>query len=202
MTTEAAGVIATLAADLAPKARRILELQCGDGSLAARLLKLIPGATWKGYESDPDLAERAAARLEFMGSGVSLVQEDFRSASLGNGFDLAVSASGLLGLSPEEKERILVHVHHALLPGGALLFADAVRPPSAGIAAAYRLLEREELRAQGLSREAVEREIKEEVERKGLWSVEEELYRLRKAAFREVDLAWKCWDRAVFAGLK
>src|SRR5437867_10216454 len=104
MTTEAEGVIATLASDLAPRARRLLELGCGDGSLAVSLLKLLPGAIWKGYESDPELAERAAARLEFMGAGMSIVQEDFRHASFDNNFDLAVCASGFVGLGPEEKE--------------------------------------------------------------------------------------------------
>lgn len=196
-------IIGSLAVDLAPKASRLLELGCGDGDLAVELLKLLPGATWKGFEANPDFAETAASRLEFMGAGVSIVQEDFRGAGLGTGHDLAVSASGIFGLTADEKDRIFTRVHRALATGGAFLFGDAVRPPSAGIAAAYKLLDREELQSRGLPRDAIERAMREEAPGiGGLWSVEEELYRLRKAAFREVDLAWKCWDRAVFAGLK
>jgi tRNA (cmo5U34)-methyltransferase len=202
MAAEAATFIAELAAELTPRAQRLLELGCRDGDLALRLLKVFPGGVWKGYERDAELAEQAAARLELMGSGMSIVQEDFRQASLGTGFDLAVSAWGLLGLAPEERERVLHKVHGALASGGAFIFSDAVRPPSAGIAAAYRARERKDLASEGLARDVIERQMEADSRLAGLCSVEEEMYRLRKAAFREVDLAWRCWDRAVFAALK
>jgi SAM-dependent methyltransferase len=133
----------------------VLDLGCGPGSLATRLLDRIPAATVVAIDADPVLLAlgRAAAPDR---PGLRFTDLDLRSAGwaaalgLDRPADAAVSTTALHWLTPPELTAMYAELATVLRPGGVLLNGDhldedqAVAPTLARLGRA--LIEREEQR--------------------------------------------------------
>ncbi|GAA4530346.1 MULTISPECIES: class I SAM-dependent methyltransferase [Nonomuraea] len=104
----------------------VVDLGCGPGSLAARLVERLPGARVVGVDADPLLLGLGRAAYPHL----TLVSADLRkpgwTAALGldGPADAAVSTTALHWIDPEELKAMYADVASILRPGGLLLNGD------------------------------------------------------------------------------
>jgi SAM-dependent methyltransferase len=107
----------------------VLDLGCGPGSLAVRLLDRIPGATVVGIDADPILLALARAawagrpRLRFAELDLR-VRGWARALELDRPADAAVSTTALHWLTPEALAAMYAELATVLRPGGLMLDGD------------------------------------------------------------------------------
>ncbi len=116
-------------------ASSVLEVGCGSGILAERLIagSLDSGAKYVGLDIARSMLERTRSRLD-LGTGVqaSLIQADAtQSLPIADGtVDRLISAYVLDLMSDLQAARILAEAHRVLIPGGVLCLASLTRGPS------------------------------------------------------------------------
>lgn len=226
------GVMLDLAVEVLGRApQRVLDLGCGTGDLARRVLDRFPTAEVVGVDADPLLLAIANGAVGDAGGRARWVQADLRDKQWAEplevmgGFDLAVSSTALHWL-PTACLVSLYHTLFALLePGGVFSNADVIPPLKAGrlATAADSLRSREAQRTQATTSgeryaewwEAVEREpemaalwreraqvFEDHPEELELPSAEEHLQSLRHAGFLEAAVMWRFFDYAVLGAVK
>ncbi|MEZ5779616.1 MAG: class I SAM-dependent methyltransferase [Paracoccaceae bacterium] len=108
-------------------ARSVLEIGCGTGRLAARLLSdhLPASARYVGVDISETMVGLAAGRLERWGdrAEVRVSVGDFDFSAYGAAFDRVVGTYVFDLLSPEDIARALSGAHAATRPGGFLCVA-------------------------------------------------------------------------------
>ena len=124
----------------------ILDLGCGPGSLAVRLLARLPGATVVGVDADPvTLALGRAAHADL--PGLRFVSIDLRAAGwvarlglpAGCPVDAVVSTTALHWLSAAELSDLYATLAGVLRPGGVFLDGDHFRQDQASSPVLARL---------------------------------------------------------------
>jgi SAM-dependent methyltransferase len=107
----------------------VLDLGCGPGSLAVRLLDRMPGATVIGIDADPLLL--TLGRVAWRGrAGLQFAEVDLRTAGwaaslgLGRPADAAVSTTALHWLPQPALAAMYAELVGVLRPGGLLLNGD------------------------------------------------------------------------------
>jgi SAM-dependent methyltransferase len=132
----------------------VIDLGCGPGSLAVRLLDRIPGATVVAVDADPVLLE--LGRAAWAGrAGLRFADLDLRDPGwagrlgLDRPADAAVSTTALHWLLPPDLAAVYAEVASVLRPGGLLLDGDHLAEDEnspALIRLGKALIEREERR--------------------------------------------------------
>lgn len=110
----------------------VVDLGCGPGSLSARVLDRIPGATVVAVDADPVML--ALARAAHAGRDrLRFAAADLRSPGwsgplgLDRPADAVVSTTALHWLGPDELAALYTELAHVLGPGGLLLNGDHLR---------------------------------------------------------------------------
>jgi len=111
----------------------ILELCCGEGLLAERLLERYQQATVWGYDGAPEMLGRAQERLKrfgsrFMGKRFNLADPGWRKPV--EKVQAVVTSLALHHLDGQRKQHLFEDVHTMLAPGGAFMIADIIAPAS------------------------------------------------------------------------
>lgn len=114
---------------LGPGVRRILEVGCGTGALAARMARACPGATLFALDKSPTmLAVARSLRAEEGVNGIEFLEWDVTDeASFPAGsepFDLIVSSVMLPYLSDEQTDGLVARLAARLAPGGVMAFVE------------------------------------------------------------------------------
>ena len=114
----------------------VLDLGCGPGSLAVRLLERIPGAAVVAIDDDPLLL--ALGRAAYGGRrGLSFADQDLRAPgwagalALGRAADAAVSTTALHWLRAGALRAMYAELAAVLRPGGLLLDGDHLKEDEA-----------------------------------------------------------------------
>lgn len=134
----------------------VLDLGCGPGSLAVRLLDQLPEATVIAVDADPLLLALGRSASSMTLADLRFADHDLRvpgwSAALGLGrpADAAVSTTALHWLAPEALAAMYAEVATVLRPGGLLLNGDHLAEDETAAPTLARLgkalIEREERR--------------------------------------------------------
>jgi trans-aconitate methyltransferase len=109
---------------------RILDLCCGPGAAAARLLQRFPNARIVGVDYDPWLLA-LGRRTAPSASRITWVEADLRDPAWVRklpmpAFDAVVVTTAMQWFSSEEIARIYCDIHACLVPRGAFLTADVI----------------------------------------------------------------------------
>ncbi len=135
-------VYAALAEAAAPQpGKEVLEIGCGTGAVTAQLVAR--GTNVTALDQNPEMLERARARLARTGEGqVTWIE---RTASEIDrlpeaGFDAVVASLCLSEMSWQERTFVLREAFRRLRPGGLLAVADEVRPRGTARRLLYTLL--------------------------------------------------------------
>jgi tRNA (cmo5U34)-methyltransferase len=110
---------------------RVVELCCGEGRLAASILRCFPNVQVLALDGSAEMRGRAEQRLAQFGAraqvgGLDLAATDWWSAM--NGVAGVVSSLAIHHLAHSQKQRLFDAVAQRLSPRGALLIADLVEP--------------------------------------------------------------------------
>lgn len=111
----------------------ILELCCGEGLLAERLLEKLPYLTVHGLDGSVEMLQRARERLarfgdRFQSDIFDLASTDWRKPEFK--INAAVSSMAIHHLTGPQKQELFVDVHRMLMPDGVFIIADIVESPS------------------------------------------------------------------------
>lgn len=112
----------------------ILELSCGEGLLAERLLKAFPTSRLIALDVSPVMLEHAAARLAPFGDRQEVRQFEIADFAWRSEWQAVcgavVSSLAVHHLDDPGKQRLYADVLPMLRPGGALVIADVIQPAS------------------------------------------------------------------------
>ncbi len=207
-------IVELLATD--PPPARVLELGCGEGRLAARVLSRFPRAHLTALDGSPLMRERAAARLaddtaRVRLSPFALENTDWRRPEAA--FDAVISSLTLHHLFPDDQWRLYRDLHRMLAPGGVLVIADLIAPEGAralGVAAAgWDAAVRRQVEALDGVEDAYRAFVQGEynifrypdpMDRPA--PLRDHLNQLAAAGFVEVDVCWLRAGHAIFGGRK
>ncbi len=110
----------------------VLELCCGDGTLAGVILEAHPQSHVHGFDGSPVMLEAAGERLRDYGNRFDsrlfdLVASDWRH-DLPWPLHAVVSSLAIHHLDGEQKATLYADVYRLLRPGGVFIIADLVQP--------------------------------------------------------------------------
>lgn len=212
----------------APK--RVLDLACGTGDVARRVLERFPSAQVVGLDADPLLLAIAEGALGEAGGRALWVRADLRDPSWPAAlseqtFDLVVSSTALHWLPTQALIATYRALYDLVAPAGVVLNADVIPPQVSGklATAADQLRTAAAREAQAASRgerwaewwDAAKREpalagllrereqlFEDHPDDCALPSVDLHLDALRDAGFAEAALMWRFFDYGVVAAVK
>ncbi|HKD74166.1 MAG TPA: class I SAM-dependent methyltransferase, partial [Ktedonobacterales bacterium] len=122
--------------------RHILDVGCGHGVIAARVLDGIPDATLVGVDGSLPMLAMARERLAPFGARASLMQADFEvmtPADLAGGpFGIAFASQSIHNCSDEGKQNTLASCRAVMAQGGLFLLYDRIKLATPALFPVYR----------------------------------------------------------------
>lgn len=122
-------LVAEASAATNPSSTRALDVGCGAGNYALKLLEALPDLQVDLIDLSQPMLERAIQRVEETARHpVSAQQGDIRTLTLESGrYDIVVAAATLHHLrSDDEWRHVFAKLHRSLVPGGMLWIADLI----------------------------------------------------------------------------
>jgi tRNA (cmo5U34)-methyltransferase len=122
-------LVAEAAAAATPRARSLLDVGCGAGNYALKVLSYLPNLDVTLVDLSQPMLQRATERVKQATPGqITARQGDIRQLALGNEqFDIIVAAAVLHHLrTDEEWQQVFAAFHRALRRGGSLWIFDLV----------------------------------------------------------------------------
>jgi tRNA (cmo5U34)-methyltransferase len=192
-----------------PDPRLIMDLGCGDGLLARRLLAVYPHAHALLLDiSEPMLARARAAMAGFEGR-FELIQADMMNSIgthiAGGSPDLVVSGYAIHHLPHERKRSLYAEIHTLLASDGLFVNIEHVASPTPGAEALWNALMIDHLTAHtGKPRPQVETEYLTRPDKADniLAPMDVQVTWLREIGFDHADCYFKWLELAVLAGVK
>jgi len=191
-----------------PAPHRVLDLGCGAGIVAARVLDRIAGSAVAGVDNSPPMLAMAREHLAPYSGRFELARADFETLTLeglpSGPFAAAIAIQAIHNSSDEGKRRTLASVRAALAPGGLFVLCDRIRITSAAVFPSYLALwDRLDARyaaqgwqvGEGRTFVEHERSVTERGDKPG--SLEQNLLWLREAGFVEAAAVHVVGVRAV-----
>lgn len=129
-------LISEAAAVTTPGARHILDIGCGAGNNALKLLQRLPNRDVTLIDLSLPMLHRAEQRVGAATNGkVTTLQADIRELDLGHDtFDIIVAAAVFHHLrGDDEWEAVFLKLHRCLRPGGSLWISDLVEHSSPAV---------------------------------------------------------------------
>jgi len=197
-------LVADAARRATPHARALLDIGCGAGNYALKLLQALPDMSVTLVDLSRPMLDRAASRVSAATHArVEARQGDIREIDFGREtFDVITAAATLHHLrTDDEWEQVFSACHQALRPGGSFWIADLVAHDSEAIQALMWSRYGDYLT--GLGGQAYRDRVFAYVEREDSpRSVTYQLDLLRRAGFDDVDVLHKQACFAAFGGVK
>jgi len=202
-------LIALLASHLADRTTptRVLDVGCGHGVIAERILREIAGTAVVGVDGSPPMLDLARERLAPYGDRAHLVQASFETmtpADLPGGpFDAAIAVQSIHNTDDEGKQRALASVRAVMAPGGLFLLQDRIRLATPALFGVYRTVwdavgaSYNNQQNEGATFEEHDRLRAERGDKPG--SLEQNLLWLREAGFAQVAAVQVVGIRALIA---
>ena len=197
-------LIAEAAAATSPLARELLDVGCGAGNYALKLLERLPGLSVTLVDLSGPMLVRAKMRVQAATDGaVRTVQADIRSLELpAASVDLITAAAVLHHLRGEEEWHAVFHkFHDGLRPGGSLWVSDLVAHDLPGVQAMMQRRYGEYLLS--LKGAAYRDQVFEYIEREDSpRSLGFQIEALRRAGFKTIEVLHKNSCMAAFGAVK
>ena len=197
-------LIVEAAAALAPQATRALDVGCGAGNYALKLLQALPQLDIDLVDLSRPMLERATQRLGAVSKGeVCALEGDIRTLPLeAERYDIIVAAATLHHLrGDDEWEHVFGKLYAALKPGGCFWISDLVEHAQAQVSALMWRRYADYLTELGGA--AYRDHVLSYIEREDTpRPLPYQLELLRSVGFRELDVLHKSSTFAAFGGVK
>ena len=197
-------LVAQTAATLHPQATSLLDLGCGAGNYALKLLDVIPDASVTLVDLSSAMLTRARERVQPQTAGhVEILQGDLREVDLGvERFDVVTAGATLHHLRTDpEWELVFGRVFRSLKPGGSFWIIDIIEQSTPELQAMMWRRWGEYLT--GMQDEAYRDKVFAYVDAEDTpHSLLFQLDLLRKVGFRHLEILHKTACFAAFGGIK
>lgn len=191
----------------------VADLGCGDGTIAQAILMRYPNAHVTAIDFSEPMLEKAKQRLQSFGEQVQYIQADLYYSDWHTGlsqFDAIMSGYCIHHLPNERKRSLYTEIYHLLTPGGIFLNIEHVASASPWLEHLFNevlvdsLFQWHRSQEDTLSREEVAEQFvyRKDKEANLLTPVETQCTWLREAGFHHVDCYFKCFELAVFGGIR
>ena len=184
--------------DTVGKRGKLVDLGIGTGALTERMIKAIPKAQIIGIDADAKMLEEAARRLS--SDQIELRLQDFllELPVAQNAFVAALALHHVPNF--RLKQTLYQKIHDGLLPGGLFLNADAMFDERDSDRKRKRWATH--LVSTGFTEAEAFHHLESWRKEDHYFGLETELELLRKAGFRDCDVAWRYGPMAVIVGKK
>jgi tRNA (cmo5U34)-methyltransferase len=196
-----------------------VEIACGEGILAERLLQRFPRASLTAFDGSSVMLEAARKRLRRFGERAEVYEFELAGETwldqVEGPLRCALSSLAVHHLTDEGKRSLYKRIGARLEPGGALLVADVVLPDNPRVRRAlvdgWQRIAREQSQALTGSLDTYERLVAEgwappETDEPEPGEMPARLYDhltwLKEAGFKEVDCFWMRAGHAIYGGYK
>jgi tRNA (cmo5U34)-methyltransferase len=191
--------------------KSILDLGCGDGTMAYELLKTDGTISATLLDGSPDMLNNAKERFKGF-EKVSYIhasfQEVMRKNILDQSYGFIVSSLAIHHLTMKEKKALFRKIYAHLYPGGYFMNIDCILAPTGTLDQWYMSLWKEWIDEKKLSLgmngdyfDDIIRRYKDNMDNKPD-TMEDQLNALREIGFREADCYYKYGIFAMFGGTK
>jgi tRNA (cmo5U34)-methyltransferase len=127
---------------------RVLDLGCGPGLMAARILEAFPSARLTLFDLTSEMIDECRSRLHDR-DRVCYHVGDFRTDDFGHGYDVIVASLSLHHLSISERPGFAQRAFASLSPGGCLIAVEAIVDESPAVRERQYKLWRRHMTEQG-----------------------------------------------------
>jgi tRNA (cmo5U34)-methyltransferase len=181
---------------------RIIDLGCGTGTAAAKVLELFPAAQITCLDLSENMITVARARLAHY-PRVKYVVADISSFDFDSQYDVAISSLALHHLATDkDKQGFYRRIFENLSPGGAFYNADFVLASNDFLQDAYMEKWREFMSC-SLSKDEIEGKwIPKYLEEDHPAKLVDQLAWMTEIGFVDVDVIWKYYGFAVYGGVR
>ena len=179
--------------DLLPvedKSYRVLDLGCGNGILSELVFRKLPHAFVIGFDLTESMLNAFEEKLSNHLEKFELRQGDFRSDSIGEGYDIIIAGLTLHHLTFAEREIFYQNLYSALNPGGLLLTRDIIIDEDQAVAQKQYSYWKEFMKSQG---EDPEFWYSRHIEKDYPVTLTDHFAWLRKAGFSKVACHWRLY---------
>lgn len=201
-----------------PDVKNFVDLGCGDGILGYHLLKHFEKSRALFIDFSQEMLESAGLRLAPFGERATRINYDYGlfdwvklpEVVAAQPFDVILSGFSIHHQPDERKREIYAEIYNLLRPGGLFLSLEHVSSPTPEIETLFEELfvdglakyhakigsgkNREQVQAEFYNRPDKDANILLDVETQSRW--------LREIGFEQVDCYFKCFELALFGGVK
>ncbi len=213
---EQIGVMLAVIGDICRPVRRFLDLGCGDGILAAVILRNFPGATAVLMDHSPPMLEAARRKLEGLLASINFCTGDYSQPGWLKvlaeyaPFDLVVSGFSIHHQPDERKRQLYDEIFGILAAGGMFVNMEHVASPTLRLTELWNRIRIDSLYnwavKHGLNKswDSAEKEYFERPDREAnlFTPVETQCEWLREIGYADVDCYFKYFEMAVFGGCR
>jgi tRNA (cmo5U34)-methyltransferase len=181
---------------------RIIDLGCGTGMVAAKILELFPSARVTCLDLAENMIACARVRLAPYPK-VKYIVADFRDFEFTDRYDAVLSSLALHHLAADAAKRDFYRrIYENLNPGGVFYNADVVLASSDFLQTVY-MDEWRRFMSQSISKEEIESKwIPKYQEEDRPAKLIDQLAWLTEIGFDDVDAIWKYFNFAVYGGVR
>jgi tRNA (cmo5U34)-methyltransferase len=181
---------------------RIIDLGCGTGTLAAKVLEIFPKAQFTCLDVAENMIAIAKAKLARYPQ-VRYVVADFQSFDFDGKYDAVVSSLALHHLPTDaDKQNLYRRIYENLNAGGVFYNADVILAPNGFLQDMY-MNEWRRFMAMHISKEEIEGEwIPKHQQEDHPARLADQLAWLSNIGFADVEVLWKYYNFAVYGGVR
>jgi len=189
--------------------RRVLDVGCGHGVIAARVLREVADTTLVGVDGSPPMLELATEQLAPFAGRFTLTQADFEHMTPadipGGPFGVAFAVQSIHNATDEGKKRALASVRAVMAPSGVFLLLDRIRLAAPALFPVYRSVWDvagagfNDQRNEGRTLDEHERSVAARGDKPG--SLEQNILWLREAGFADIAAVHVVGVRALIAAV-
>jgi tRNA (cmo5U34)-methyltransferase len=179
---------------------RVVDLGCGTGTIAQRVLAAFPSAHVTCLDLAENMIEMARVKL---GQHARYLVDDLNTFAFDAEYDVVVSSLALHHLVTDaDKLGFYRQIYDALAPGGVFYNADVVLGSSDALQAMY-MRKWQAFMLKNVSREEMEHTwLPKYYDEDRPARLTDHLAWLAKVGFADVDVAWKVYNYAVYGGTR
>ncbi len=176
------------------KSYRVLDLGCGNGILSELVFQKLPNSFVVGFDLTENMLNAFKKKLSDHSGKFELKLGDFRTDSIGKGYDIIMAGLTLHHLTWEEREKMYQSLYTALNTGGLFLARDIIIDEDQTVMKKHYSYWKKFMKSQG---EDPEFWYSKHIEKDHPMTLTDHFAWLRKAGFSKVACQWRLYNFAI-----
>jgi len=178
---------------------RVLDLGCGNGILSEIVFQKLPHSYIVGFDLTENMLKAFEKKLSGYSGKFELKQGDFRTDSIGNGYDIIIAGLTLHHLTWKEIEKFYNTLYTSLNEGGLFIARDIIIDEDENVVKDQYIFWKEFIKSQG---EEPEFWYSKHIEKDHPMTLTDHFAWLKKAGFSKAACQWRLYNFAITSAEK